>query len=200
MCKNCNNALSGIIYLSQTETTSFVPSFLCFLIIKKNVGRETLLIPDHYHYYVISLDTEKNRTRKWKMKTMIKCATKIHKELHANLGEFWAKSFSTVRYCHVENCTRLVQRVHKISALGWVPRSGTSLHQGWSLRSAHLNSTRSSPRKVFRTWSPTHADACIDPLTSHNHDERLENPSRCLTTLGKFSFFSFSGSRAFADA
>lgn len=102
MCKNCNNALFGIIYLPQTETTSFVPSFLCFLIIKKNVGRETLLIPDHYHYYVISLDTAENPNKKMKNENDDKVC---NEKLHANLGKYFFFGGEKLPDCHVENFT-----------------------------------------------------------------------------------------------
>lgn len=104
MCKNCNNALFGIIYLPQTETTSFVPSFLCFLIIKKNVGRETLLIPDHYHYYVISLDTAESPNKKMKNENDDKvCNEKFMKNCMQISERFFGRE--KLRYCHVENFT-----------------------------------------------------------------------------------------------
>lgn len=52
---------SASYILPNTRNNFFV--LFCAFLIKKNVEK-TLLIPDHYHHYVISLDTESEQEEK----------------------------------------------------------------------------------------------------------------------------------------
>lgn len=108
---------ASYIFRKQKQLLSFF-RFLCFLIIKKNVGRETLLIPDHYHYYVISLDTARGENPSKKMKNENDdkvCNEKFMRNCICKSRKVFGRK--KLCYCHVENFNWLMLWWQNLEAL-----------------------------------------------------------------------------------